>query len=57
MIERQTLHHQNSVQKENSKIHIENLIMAREKEIQNAKKQIEMNDLQIAKLNEKLSKV
>ena len=31
--------------------------MAREREIQNAKKQIEMNDLQIAKLNEKLTKV
>ena len=31
--------------------------MAREKEIQNAKKQIEMNEVQIAKLNEKLNKV
>lgn len=57
VIERQTLHQQNSIQKENNKIHMENLIMAREKEIQNAKKQIDMNDVQIAKLNEKLSKV
>ena len=31
--------------------------MAREKEIQNAKKQIEQNDYQIANLNEKLAKV
>jgi hypothetical protein len=33
VIERQAIHQQNSQQKETSKIHVENLIMAREKEI------------------------